>query len=184
MNRILLFVILSILLPVSQALQDLLPPIPPFQERLQLLPIVFAFGVLALPLLPALWFALLTALVQGLVLLQVQDGQVEIGLTLPVVFFLGWAFLLQMTSESTQGMRWELHAFGSALVTVSMIAGQFLTLCIKRGGFPVDWSVLMRIVVPSAAALLIAPLLYFALRFLVPIAPDDSGDRKTAGFGV
>jgi len=70
------------------------------------------------------------------------------------------------------------------LVTVSMIAGQFLTLCIKRGGFPVDWSVLMRIIVPSAAALLIAPLLYFALRFLVPIAPDDSGDRKPAGFGV
>lgn len=173
MNRVLLFLILGVLLPVSMALQELLPPIPPFRERLQLLPVVFAFGVLAFPLLPALWLALLAALVQGLAVLQISDGQAEIGLTLPVVFFLGWAIVLQMASEATRGMRWELHAVGSALVTLTLLAGQFLVLCVKRGGFPVDAAVLCGIAVPSVAALLLAPLLYLVLGVLVPLAVKE-----------
>lgn len=170
MNRIPLFLALVLLLPLSLALQDLLPPLPPCQERLQLLPVVFAFGVLALPLVPALWFALLTAVLQGLAVLQVQAGHAEIGLTLPVVFFLGWAIVLQMASETTRGMSWELHVAGSALVTFTMLLGQFVILCIRRGGFPADLSVLMRIAVPSVAALLLAPFLYLLLRNLVPLA--------------
>jgi hypothetical protein len=177
MNRTLLFLILVVLLPVALAVQDLLPGIPPCQERLLLLPVVFAFASLALPLVPALWFALLTALVHGLSLLQVQSGQAEIGLTLPVVFFLGWAILLQMASEATRGMRWELHAIGSALVTLTMLSGEFLVLCVKRGGFPADTGVLMRIAIPSAAALFVSPPLYLALRSLVPLAAAEEQPR-------
>lgn len=173
MNRAFLFLVLAVLLMLSLVLQDLLPALPPCGERLLIFPVVFAFGVLAQPLVPALWFALLTALLQGLSLLQVDSGQAEIGLTLPVAFFLGWALLLQMASEATRGMRWELHAAGGALVTMTMLSGQFLTLCIKRGGFPADLSVLLRIAVPSIAALLVAPVLYLAMRNLVPIAPAE-----------
>lgn len=173
MKRGFLFLILLLLLPLSLALQDLLPSLPPCGERLLLFPVVFAFGVLALPLVPALWFALLGAVLQGLLLLQVQAGQAEIGLTLPVVFFLGWAIVLQMASEATRGMRWELHAVAGALVTLTMLSGQFVTLCIKRGGFPADLHVLIRIAVPSVAALLLGPLLYLLLRNLVPVATDE-----------
>lgn len=185
MRQVILFIILLVLLPVSVALQDLLPGIPPVQERLLLLPVVFVFGVLALPVVPALWFALLTAVVHGLVLLQVQSGQTEMGLTLPIVFFLGWAILLQMASEATHGMRWELHSIGSALVTLTLLTGEFLFLCIKRGGFLLDSAVLLKIAVPSAAAVLLAPLLYLPLRSLVPFAsaPDASQIPKKPGFG-
>lgn len=174
MNRILLFLILSVLLPLSLALQDLLPALPPCGERLLIFPVVFAFGALALPLVPALWFALWAAVLQGLMLLQVQAGQAEIGLTLPVVFFLGWTIILQVASEATRGMSWELHSVGGALVTLTMLAGQFLTLCVKRGGFPADFSVLMRIGVPSVAAILLSPLLYLLLRNLVPMASGEA----------
>jgi hypothetical protein len=186
MRQAILFIILLVLLPVSVALQDLLPGIPPAQERLLLLPVVFVFGVIALPMVPALWFALLTALVHGLLLLQVQSGQSEMGLTLPVVFFLGWAILLQMASEATHGMRWELHAIGSALVTLTLLSSEFLVLCIKRGGFPLDFAVLLKIAVPSAAAVLLAPLLYLPLRSLVPFATasDASQLPKKPGFGL
>lgn len=185
MRHAILFIILLVLLPVSVALQDLLPGIPPAQERLLLLPVLFVFGVIALPLVPALWFALITAIVQGLALLQVQSGQSEMGLTLPVVFFLGWAIVLQMASEATHGIRWELHAIGSAMVTLTLLAGEFLVLCIKRGGFPLDFAVLLRIAVPAAAALLFAPLLYLLLRSLVPFAapPDSSQVPKQPVFG-
>ena len=165
-------------------IQDLLPGIPPVQERLLLLPVVFTFGVLALPLVVALWFALATAVVQGLTLLQVQSGQMEMGLTIPVVFFLSWTIVLQMTSEATHGLRWELHAFGSALVTLTMLAGEYLVLCITRGGFPADWSVMLRIAVPSVSALFLAPLLYLLLRSLVPMAPDAKAPPKPQGMGL
>ena len=183
MNRAFLFIILVLALPLSLAVQDLLPSLPPCRERIQLLPVVFAFGVLALPLVPALWFALFAAVVQGLSLVQVQAGQAEIGLTLPVVFFLFWAIVLQMAGEATKGMRWELQAAGSALVAFTMLSGEFLALCFRRGGFPADMTVLVRIAVPSVAALLLAPLFYLLLRSLVPLAPEEEqqGIPKSTG---
>ena len=72
MRTTLLFLLLLVLLPISIVVQDLLPPLPPMQERILLLPILFCFGALALPLIPALFFALATALIQGLALLQIQ----------------------------------------------------------------------------------------------------------------
>jgi hypothetical protein len=182
MRQIILFIILIVLLPVALALQDLLPSIPPFQARIQLLPIVFCFGVLALPLVPALFFALAAALVQGLALVQIQSGQVELGLTAPVVFFLLWAIVFQMASEATEGMRWEVHAFGSAMVTLTLICGEFLALCCRRGGFPVEMTVLWRIAIPSVASLLLAPLLYFLLRKLVPVFVEDEALPKKPEF--
>jgi len=169
MKTALLFILLLILLPVAVALQDTLPPLPPHQERILLLPVLFCFGVLALPLIPALFFALAAALLQGLILLHIQGGEAEFGLVGPVVFFLGWAMLLQMASEATQGLRWELHALGSAAVTLTLLGAEYLILCAKRGGFPVDTTVLLRIAIPSALALLLAPLLYLLLGSLVPV---------------
>jgi len=174
MRQGILFIILLLLLPIAVAIQDLLPAIPPFQARILLLPVVFCFGVMALPLVPALFFALATALVQGLVLLQIQSGQAELGLTVPVVFFLLWAIALQMTSEATQGMRWEVHALGSAVVTLTLLSVEFLMLCVRRGGFPLEMLVLQRILIPSVTSLLIAPLLYFALCNLVPVFNEES----------
>ncbi len=182
MKQTLLLIILLVLLPFSVVLQDLFPAIPPYQERIQLLPILFCLGALALPIVPALFFALACALVQGLVLMQIQSGEAELGLTLPIVFFLSWAIVLQMISEATHGMRWELHALGSVLVTATLLGGEFLVLCIKRGGFPLDTAVLLRVMVPSAAALLISPLIYFLLRNLVPVSSEAGASQSQSSF--
>ena len=182
MRQAILFVILLLLLPIAVAVQDLLPAIPPFQARILLLPVVFCFGAMALPLLPSLFFALATALVQGLVLLQIQSGQAELGLTVPVVFFLVWAIVLQMASEATHGMRWEVHALGSAVVTLTLLSVEFLVLCVRRGGFPLEMTVLLRILIPSVASLLIAPLLYFVLRNLVPVFIEEANLAKKTNF--
>ena len=183
MRQGILFIVLLLLLPMAVAVQDLLPALPLCQVRVQLLPVVFCFGVMALPLVPSLFFALTTDLVQGLVLLQIQSGQVEFGLTVPVVFFLVWAIFLQMASEATHGMRWEVHAFGSAVVTLTLLGVEFLVLCVKRGGLPLEMTVLLRIVIPSVASLLIAPMLYFALRNLVPVFIEENPLPQKPNFG-
>jgi hypothetical protein len=184
MRTTLLFIILLLLLPLTVVVQDLLPPLPPMQERIFLLPVLFCFGALALPLIPALFFALATALVQGFALLQIQSGEIELGLAAPIIFFLSWTLLLQMLSETTKGMRWEFHALGSFLVTLSLLGGEFLILCLKRGGFPLDERMLFRLGVPSAAALLIAPVLYLLLGALVPYASERiAGSPRMSGTG-
>ena len=182
MRTTLLFLFLFLLLPVAVVIQDLLPDVPPVRERVLLLPILFCFAALALPLIPALFFALITALVQGLILMHIESGQMEFGLVGPVVFFLSWAILLQMASDATHGMRWELHALGSALVTLTLLGGEFLLLCLKRGGFPLDTTVLLRMGVPAAASLLIAPLFYLLLASLVPLASAaPTGMKRKTG---
>lgn len=168
-----LFPLLLLLLPVSSVVQDMLPALPPSQERIQLLPVLFCFGVLSLPAVPAMFFALATAFFHGLMTLQIQSGQAESGLLGPVVFFLGWGMILQMARESTHGMRWELHALGSTLVTLTLLGGEFLILCAKRGGCPLDAVVLLRIAVPAGGALLLAPFFYVLLGFLVPVSRDN-----------
>jgi hypothetical protein len=180
MKTVVLFFLLLILLPVALVSGDLLPAIPPDQERVLLLPVVFCFGVLALPRLPALLFALATALVQGLLLMQIQAGQADFGLAAPMVFFLCWTIVLQMAGEAARGIRWEIHALGSFFVTLTLLAGEFLILCVKRGGFPVGMTVALRIGIPAVAALLIAPLVYLLLRSLVPMASAATPLTKAA----
>ena len=180
MKAALLFFLLLILMAVALVVGELLPAIPPDQDSVLLLPVIFCFGVLALPLLPALLFALVAAVMQGLLLMQIQSGQADFGLVCPIVFFVCWAIVLQMAGEATHGMRWELHALGSFFVTLTLLAGEFLILCVKRGGFPVGMTVLLRIVVPAVAALLIAPIFYFLLRSLVPLASETAQLPKSS----
>jgi len=182
--RILFLILLLCLLPVAVVIQDLLPALPPSQERIQLLPVLFCFGALALPFIPALFFALATALIQGLVLLQFQSGQAEGGLAPAILFFFGWAIVLQMSGEVTHGLRWELHALGSFLVTITMLGGEFLMICAKRGGLPVDMTLLTRLAVPSGVSLLLAPLLYLLLRSLVPISSEGTLTKNPAPFDL
>ena len=80
-------------------------------------------------------------------------------------------------------MRWEVHAFGSAVVTLTLLGVEFLVLCVKRGGLPLEMTVLLRIVIPSVASLLIAPMLYFALRNLVPVFIEENPLPQKPNFG-
>lgn len=175
----LILLVLLLLLPVTVVVQDLLPAVPPVHARIQLLPVLFCFGVLALPLLPALWFALVTAVVQGLLLIQIQSGTADFGLTIPVVFFLLWAIVLQMAGEATHGMRWELHAIGSAVMTLTLLCGEFLMLGFTRGGLLPDMNAVLKIAIPTGAALLVSPLLYLLLGSLVPVSPHAQKQSGT-----
>jgi hypothetical protein len=63
-----------------------------------------------------------------------------------------------------------------------IIGGEFLALCCRRGGFPVGMTVLWRIAIPPVASLLLAPLLYFLLRKLVPVFVEDEALPKKPEF--
>ena len=165
------FTLLIILLLLAMITQDVLPSMPFFgQTHLILVPMIFCFAALALPFPFALLFALVTGVLQGLMVMSFHHGHVEIRLGWFIFFFIIWAVLLQFLSDRTDGVRWELHALGSGLCTASFLFGEFFLLSFSRGHFSITDTVLLLALIPGGIALFIAPLFYAVLQFLLPPA--------------
>jgi len=163
------FFFLLLLVIIALALQDTFSgAIGFYQVHLFLVPVVFCLGALILPFSTALFFGFITGLLEGLMTLSFQAHHPEIGIAWFIFFFIAWACLLQFITELTDGIRWELHALGSALFTASLLAGEWILLSWHRDSFSITTTTLLLIMIPSALSLLLAPLLYYSLQFLLP----------------
>ncbi len=169
MKTVFSFSFLFLLLVIALVLQDTFSgAIGFYQIHLFLVPIVFCFGALILSFQAALLFGLITGLLEGLMTLSFQTHHVDIGITWFLFFFMLWALLLQCITELTDGIRWELHALGSALFTASFLMGEWLLLSWNRGSFGITPMTFLFIAIPTALSLLLSPLLYYSLQFLLP----------------
>jgi len=170
MNRWILLAILIVLVFLTLALQEFIPPLAVFWgARILLVPVFFCFGALELPLLLMLILAVFTGLVSDLMILQVIGDRVEIALGWSIVAYVLMGSVLQGLRTIYLRGRWEIHAFGSAFCTIAILGGQFLMITARRideGGLVFDWIVLWRILVPGSVALLVSPLIYFGARSL------------------
>ena len=169
MKRVFSFFFLFLLMVIALVLQDILSiAVGMYQIHLFLVPIVFCFGAIALTRAAALYFAVITGLLEGLLVLPFHAHRPEIGITWFVLFFMTWVLLLQGAIGLTDGIRWELHALGSALFTASLLTGEWLMISWHCGFSNITSMTLMLIVIPSALSLLLSPLLYYSLQFLLP----------------
>lgn len=174
MKSFLTFVLLLFLSIVAIVLQDLFSgSMGLYQTHLYLLPIVFCFAVLVLSFPTALCFSLITGLLEGLMSFSSLHQRLEVGVLWFVLFFMIWTCLLQFCTELTDGIRWELHALGSALVTATLLTGEWILISWHRGSLNITSMTLMLIIAPSAIALLLAPLFYYSLQILLP--PNSKG---------
>ncbi|MBX9577220.1 MAG: hypothetical protein K2W97_01945 [Chthoniobacterales bacterium] len=172
------FFFLLFLVVIALVLQDTFSGNIGFcQIDLFLVPVVFCFGALTLSLPAALFFALITGMLEGLMTLSFHAHRAEIGITWFVFFFIAWAFLLQFVTALTGGIRWELHALGSALFTASLLAGEWILISWHRDSFSITSMTIFLIAIPSALSLLLAPLLYYGLQFLLPPSGKVAGNR-------
>ena len=172
------FFFLLLLVVIALVLQDTFSGnIGFYQIDLFLVPVVFCFGALTLSLPAALFFALITGMLEGLMTLSFHAHRPEIGIAWFVFFFIAWAFLLQFVTEITGGIRWELHALGSALFTASLFAGEWILISWHRDSFSITSMTIYLIAIPSALSLLLAPLLYYGLQFLLPPSVKVAGNR-------
>jgi hypothetical protein len=169
MKSIFPFCFLLFLVIIALVLQDTFSEAVGFyQIHFFLVPIVFCFGALTLPLVPALFFGLTAGLLEGLMTVCFQVHHPEIGIAWFICFFMGWAFFLQFVTEFTGGVRWELHALGSFLFTASLLAGEWILISYHRGFVSMTSMTMILIAIPSALSLLLAPPLYYSLQFLLP----------------
>ena len=168
MNRLARFLVLIAAVYLSMAVQEFIPPLNLFWDaRIVLVPIFFCLGALELPFLLMIVLALFTGLASDLMTLQVVGTQVEIAVGWSIIFYVLAGCTLQGVRPPYLRGHWELHAFGSALCTILLLACQFLMLSFRRmetGGLVFHWIILARIFVPGSAALLISPFVYMAIR--------------------
>ena len=165
------FFLLTALLLLALVAQDIFPCISLLgQMPLLLVPTIFCFTALALSFPAALCFALITAILTGLMVMQLTNDHAEIGLGWFILFFMSWVILLQFLSSLTEGVRWEVHAIGSLLCTATFLLGEFFLLSVRRGGFIITGRAFSLMIVPSMASLFMAPLFYGFLQFFLPPA--------------
>ncbi len=168
MKAVFSFFFLLLLIIIAIVLQDTFSgSIGFYQIHFFLVPVVFCFGALILSFPAALFFGLVTGLLEGLMTLSFHAHRPEIGITWFVFFFIIWAFLLQFATELTDGIRWELHALGSALFTAFLLTGEWILISWQRDSFSISSMTIILIALPSAISLLLAPPLYYSLQFLL-----------------
>jgi len=162
--------------------QEFIPAMPFFGDaRVVLVPILFCYGALLFPFPGVLALALYCGLLSDLALLQVDGEHVEIGLGWTMLYYVLVAATLQIIRRFMPGRRWETHCLLTGAVTLVLLLGQYLMVCLRRGSLIIDADVFWQVTGPAVAALLLAPLFYFLLALL----PDDAvarrrGSRSTA----
>lgn len=142
--------------------QDFLPPMPFFANaHVLLLPIIVCYALLWMPFPAALAFALYAGFIGDLASLHVDGDRIEIGLGWSMLYYVLVAAVLNLPRWPFAGLRWETHCLASAGATFFLLAGQYFTVCLRRGSFVLDGSAIAQLTGPALAALLLAPLFYF-----------------------
>ena len=142
--------------------QEFLPAVPFFANaRLLLVPAIFCYGALWLPFPAMIGFALWTGLLSDLANLHVVGDRVEVGLGWSMLFYVIVGALLQIWREAFAEGGWLIHAIASGIVTLVLLAGQYVMVCLRREAFYFDATIFWHIAGPALAAFLLAPLLYF-----------------------
>jgi len=161
--------------------QEFIPAMPFFGDaRIVLVPILFCYGALLFPLPGVLALALYCGLLSDLSLLQVDGEHVEIGLGWTMLYYVLVSASLQVLRPFMPNRRWETHCLLSGIVTLMLLLGQYMMVCLRRASLVLDADVFWQIAGPAVAAFLLAPLFYLLLNLL----PNDTIARQRARRGA
>jgi len=182
MNTAIITVASLVLIFLAFIVQMFIPPLAAFGDaHVILVPVFFALAALALPFPLMVGVAFYTGVLSDLVQMHFVGDQPEIGLGWSVVLYLAFGVALQGVRPMFLRGHWELHAFGSGLVTILLLAAQFVMISFRRldEGFVFNEYVIWRILIPGSIAFLVSPLVYFGLRSTGLL---QSGKRPTTDF--
>ena len=157
--------------------------------RVNVFPVILAYGSLALPYPLVLALAFCAGLFWDLLNLQVitstatllKTPSVEIAVGTNVILYGLFCTLMHGFRPLFLRGHWEVHALLGGLCTALLLLAEFFTLNLKRGGFdfpPVLW---WRILSPAAMALLLAPIVYLLFTIIAHLLayPVRENPRET-----
>lgn len=138
--------------------------IPPLHglngARVLLVPMLFFYGALSMPVWALLLLAVYAGFSMDLVTLPVVNGQVEIALGWSIVYFVVFGLLAHGFQPAFQRGHWWLHTLMAAFGTSLYLALQYAMISFRREGFVFNEIVVWRILAPGLIAALFAPLVH------------------------
>ncbi len=146
--------------------------------RVLLVPMLFFYGALTMPVWAMLLLAVYSGLVMDLMSLQIISGQVEIALGWSIVYFVIFGLLAHGFHPAFQRGHWWLHTLIAAVGTSLYLALQYAMISFRREGFVFNELVVWRILAPGLIAALFAPLVHLIAVQAGHLIPGLSSSRR------
>jgi len=174
------FGILVVALFLSLIGQEFIPALPWFfGARVLLMPIVFFYGALAMPFWAMLFLAYIAGFMWDALNVQLLDTGIEISLGWTIVLYAFLGAVMNGFRPLFQKGRWEIHCLISGFFTSLLVLAEYLMITLRRGDFEFSKLVWWRIGGSGAAALFLAPFIFFILNYIAILAGYDPHPRKS-----
>lgn len=173
MKAFLLFLLLAASILCALVAQGLLSPLFALKgAHILLIPVIFTYGALVLPFPALLALAVLTGLLTDLSFFQTVNGKVEIGLGWSIFFYTAIGIMLQGVRKAFLRGAWWLHPPLSAFCTFLFLTLQYLMISFRRENIIFNELVVWQILVPTAIAFLLSPLVEVFFILIERILPN------------
>jgi len=158
---------------------EFIPPLHGLNgARVVLVPMLFCYGALAMPLWAMLPLALYSGLLTDLASLQAVNGHVEIALGWSIVYFVLFGLLAHGFQPAFLRGHWWLHILLGAAGTSLFLALQYAMICFRREAFFFNDLVAWRILAPGLIAALFAPIVHLIAVQAGQLFPTGRGGRS------
>lgn len=170
------FGVLALGMFVALILQHFLGPVPMMHARVMLMPVIFFYGALALPVWGMLALSLLGGLMWDALNTQFVEGVPEIAAGWSIVLYALLGGIMNGFRPLFQRGRWEVHCLMTGVCTSLLVLGEYFMLTIRRQ--PVQFifpkEVWWRIGGAGLIAVLLSPVLFFVLNYLAALCGYDT----------
>ena len=181
-NTVIFFVLLVVLVCIAQLVEIFVPPLDwMFNAHLYIVPIIVFYGAMALPLPLMLALAFVAGFLWDAMTVQVLDAaHVEISFGWSILLYAALAAIMHGLKPLFNRGRWEVHCVLSGVCTSLILLAQYLMISFRRGSLIFNHDVWWQIGGPGLLAMLMAPLIFWALHWISgltnnPYLPREEG---------
>ena len=161
------FAILLVLTFVAQVTEFYLPRIEwMYHAHIYIVPVIVFFGATALPLPLMLGLAFFAGFMLDALTVQVLGNRVEISPGWSILLYAVLAGIMHGLRPLFARGRWEVHCIMTGICTSALLLGQYLMLSFRRGSIFFSREVWWQIGGPGLLAMIMAPLVFWALHWL------------------
>jgi hypothetical protein len=158
------FILLASVL-VAQIAEFYIPPIDwMYNAHIYIVPVIVFYGAMALPFPLMLTLAFFAGMLLDALTLQVIGSKVEISMGSSILLYAVLAGIMHGLRPLFIRGRWEVHCILSGVCTSAIILAQYLMISFRRGSVFFSREVWWQIGGPGLMALLMAPLIFWALQ--------------------
>ena len=175
------FFFLVALVFIAQIVEIFIPPLDwMYNAHVYIVPVIVFYGAMALPFPLMLALAFVAGFLWDAMTVQLLDAHVEISFGWSILLYAVLAAIMHGLKPLFNRGRWEVHCVLSGVCTALILLAQYLMISFRRGSLIFNRDVWWQIGGPGLLAMLMAPLLFWALHWISrltnnPYLPPEEG---------